>query len=165
MEVWKEITGYEGLYQVSNEGEVKNLRLNIIMKPSYCKGGYLKVKLSTNGKQKTIQIHRLVAENFIDNPQSKPQVNHKDCNKINNHVNNLEWATAQENIDHAIKNGLIGEQSSKEVFKIDRKGNVLHKYSSMKEAARDNNCFSSNIYKACNGLIKTTGGYIWRYVA
>ncbi len=104
-EVWKDIKGYEGLYQISNTGKVKSLKRimksrkceEIIKKPSKLPKGYLKVSLCKEGKIKYYSIHRLVAEAFIPNPNNLPCVNHKDCNPQNNEVSNLEWISYKEN--------------------------------------------------------------------
>jgi hypothetical protein len=98
MEIWKEIEGYEGLYQVSNEGRIRSKR-RIKIQGDY--NGYKKVRLSKKSRQLTKQVHRLVAKAFIPNPENKPFVNHKDLNRSNNNVNNLEWVTHQENVNHA----------------------------------------------------------------
>ena len=108
MEIWKDIKGYEGLYQISNLGRVKSLPRQ------KTKGGilkqfsteYLVVSMVENGKIKKIKVHRLVAETFIPNPNNLPQVNHIDGNKFNNNMNNLEWVTSKENIIHANIMGL-----------------------------------------------------------
>ena len=119
-EYYANIKGYEGLYQVSNCGNVKSIthyRKNRYNKKQIVKGkllklnddrskGYLIVTLCKNGKRKTYRVHRLVAETFIDNLENLPQVNHKDGNKYNNHINNLEWCSCKENIRHAWKNKL-----------------------------------------------------------
>lgn len=99
-EIWKDITGYEGLYQVSTLGRVLSLRKNIILKPGNDKDGYLNINLSLNSKSKTLKIHRIVAKMFIENIDNKPQVNHIDFNKKNNNINNLEWCTIKENSMH-----------------------------------------------------------------
>lgn len=118
MEIWKDIEGYEGLYQVSNLGRVKALKRKIkksdgstqiyrerILK--YDKSiSYLRIKLCKNGIETKYLIHRLVAETFIDNPDNKPQVNHIDGIKTNNCVQNLEWCTAKENVIHSVNSGL-----------------------------------------------------------
>lgn len=99
---WKDIKGYEGLYQVSDEGEVKALRTGNILslnRLTHC--GYRKASLSRNGKAKEHRIHRLVAEHFIPNPDGKETVNHKDGNKLNNRADNLEWASRSEQVFHS----------------------------------------------------------------
>jgi hypothetical protein len=131
-EIWKDIKNFEGLYQISSLGRIKRLNSEIIAIEHWGKGiiariikerilakahlrGYELVSLKKNGKQTTRQVHRLVAETFIPNPLNKPQINHKDCNKENNHINNLEWVTDKENKEHAVLNGKMpkGEKSGK----------------------------------------------------
>lgn len=118
-EIWRDIEGYEGHYQVSNLGRVKSLERYMngrnggksllkerILKPIKNNRGYLNVNLSKNRKRKNANIHRLVAKAFIPNPDNKPEVNHVDTNKKNNRADNLEWATTKENIRHAWEKGL-----------------------------------------------------------
>ena len=118
-EVWKPIKGYEGIYEISNLGNVKALpRIKVnnrgyqkmkerIAKPSKQNSEYFRVSLTNNNHQrKYYSIHRLVAEAFLPNPNNLPQVNHKDGNKENNNVNNLEWCTRSYNLQHAYDNGL-----------------------------------------------------------
>ena len=107
-EEWRDVVDYEGLYQVSNYARVKSLikKKAKILKANLGIGGYLRVVLCKNGKKKNHFVHVLVAKAFIPNPENKKQVNRRDGNKKNNHVSNLEWMTAKENIEHAFKNGL-----------------------------------------------------------
>lgn len=99
-EIWKDIAGYEGLYQVSNFGRIKSLRSKIILASLSSKSGYCYVGLAKNGMNKQKSVHRLVALAFIPNSENKPEVNHIDGNKHNNTVKNLEWVTKSENMKH-----------------------------------------------------------------
>lgn len=97
---WKDILGFENYYQISSEGEVKSLRSGRIMKPKYDKDGYKEYCLCVNDHRTYKRGHRLVAETFLSNPNNLPVVNHKDNNRTNNNVDNLEWCTVYENTIH-----------------------------------------------------------------
>lgn len=107
-EIWKEVEGFNGEYLISNLGNIKSNKnkKEILLKTTIDKCGYIRVGLRKEGKQYCYTIHRLVASAFIPNLENKKQVNHIDCNKRNNNVENLEWTTPSENIIHAWKNGL-----------------------------------------------------------
>ena len=104
----KDIKGYEGDYKINEMGEVFSVKYNRTkkLKPRISHDGYVWYNLCKNGKQKTCRANRLVAENYIDNPKNKPTVNHIDGNKLNNAVDNLEWSTRKEQMEHAYKLGL-----------------------------------------------------------
>ena len=111
-ELWKDIEGYEGLYQISNYGRIKSLKFKnnvcerkrvLIMKPNL-RNGYFVINLRKNTKRKNFQVHRLVAQAFIKNPFNYPIVNHIDFNRQNNIVDNLEWCTQKQNVNHSICN-------------------------------------------------------------
>ena len=181
MEIWKDIIGFEGLYKISNLGRVKSLGkgkstnpLNCvekIMKNGLSKRGYEKIKLMKDGSYYYHSIHRLVAINFIDNPENKPQVNHIDGNKSNNKVSNLEWNTPKENIQHSFDNGLniqrVGKDSpcSKQVFQLDLDGNILKEWGSINEIKRELGYNSTGISRCCRKMPKynTAYGYKWEY--
>ena len=116
-EVWKDIPGYEGLYQSSNLGRIKSLRRNgtpeRIMKARSDKDGYQILDLRRKYKRKTCRVHRLIALTFLDNPKDKSEVNHINFNKRDNSVSNLEWMTPDENKQHSIKHGVSGEYSKR----------------------------------------------------
>ena len=115
IEVWKKVKGYEGIYEVSNYGNVKRVSGITGVNTKYLNGyylkpldngkGYLRVKLTTNNKSKRIMLHRIIAEAFIPNPDNKPVVNHINHNIVDNRINNLEWCTQSENVLHAVKHG------------------------------------------------------------
>jgi len=124
LEVWKDVVGYEGLYQVSNLGNVKSLgnefsRKERLLKLSFQSKGYLTVVLQKDAKRKMVLVHRLVAEHFIPNIYNKPQINHINGIKTNNRIENIEWVSHRENLDHAINNDLIlkGEKNKKSKLK------------------------------------------------
>lgn len=167
MEVWKDIKGYEGRYQVSNKGRVKGLPINdkfckrqneVILKTFLCGSGYQEIILTNNGQRKPKLIHRLVAEHFVDNPEGKAEVNHKDGNKLNNASNNLEWVTSSENQLHARRVLNIPNYKRKVVCV-----ETNETYNSIKDAASTRGLKSPLIWKCCNGKQITTGGCHWRY--
>jgi hypothetical protein len=160
MEIWKEIEGYEGLYQVSNEGRIRSKR-RIKIQGDY--NGYKKVRLSKKSRQLTKQVHRLVAKAFIPNPNNKPMVNHKDLNRSNNNVNNLEWVTHQENVNHAVENGHIGGNPSRKVVKCDLNGNPLKYYDRIIDVEKDG-FHKSCVGHVCRGERKTHQGFTWKYI-
>lgn len=177
MEAWKDVIGYEGIYQVSNTGKVKRIGAyknqhgrewisNRILKPATKSNGYMFVGLSKDNKVSSKHIHRLVAEAFIPNPFNKPTVNHKDGNKSNNTVENLEWVTYLENNMHSIKvlkRDSKNSSDSRPVLQFDKEGNFIKEYPSMREAQRQTGIDA--IDKVCNHIKyrKTAGGFRWEY--
>lgn len=172
-EIWRDIPGYEGLYQVSNLGRVRSLDRYVftikgcgkrfvsgeIKKPTQRKSGYLKTGLYKEGKSKTREVQRLVAEAFIDNPLGKTQVNHIDGDKTNNCVSNLEWVTPQENTIHSftvLKRGL------RKVHQCDLDGNIINTFDSVKEASERTNVARCSISNVIHGRRNKAGGYVWR---
>ena len=116
-EIWKDVPDYEGLYEVSDLGRIRNKK-GLIKKQFLSDKGYLKVELYKNGKSKKLRVHRLVAQAFIENQFNKNEVNHKNGIKIDNFVDNLEWMTTQENLQHAFENGLKYKKISDEDVKF-----------------------------------------------
>lgn len=170
-EVWKDIVGYEGLYQISNFGRVKSLPRNgtkntvRYLKSVRDGNGYLFVCLCKNNKRKYVKIHRLVAQAFLDNKYNYPQINHKDENKENNYVENLEWCTAKYNINYGNRINIVSNKRSKKVCKFDINGNYLTTYKNAVEASNTEHLNKSHITACCLNYYgrKTVGGYIWKY--
>lgn len=179
-EIWKPIMGYEGYYEVSNLGRIKSLSRVVQSKHggTYPVGGrimvgtptnlYLCITLCRSGEQKRVGIHRLVAQAFIPNPENKRTVNHKDFDKSNNHVDNLEWATYQENLGHfyATEWSKNGPNDRKPVTQLTPNREVIAIFRSITDAARVNwlnedcgglcDCINRKAYK--DGTYK---GYRW----
>lgn len=166
MEIWLDIKGYEGLYQVSNHGRVRSLNYwktgkVKILSTRIC-NGYLRVGLSKDGKEKMFMIHRLVAEAFIPNWFDDPCVNHIDENKENNNVENLEWCDTKHNDNHGTRNIRISEKLSKPVLQYTKGGELVREWNSITEAER-NGFSSGDIWSCCNGRYKSHKGFIWKY--
>lgn len=170
--LWKDLQGYEGLYQISNTGKIKSLVRQIntptgfgflkerIKVPANHKQGYLKVDLVKDSKPKRFFIHRLVANSFIPNPENKPEVNHKNGIKTDNRVENLEWCTPSENSYHKYATGLFVQYSglqnkrSKPVMRINRDGRLVSIYPSAGMASLKEKVSSGVISQHCRGIIK-----------
>lgn len=173
-EIWKDIEGYEGLYQVSNLGYVRSLDKEIEVinhNKKYCKkikgkelkcsfhDGYTTVGLVKNGKVKTTYIHRLVAKAFISNPNNYNIINHIDEDKSNNNCKNLEWCTYKYNniYGNALKN------KTKPILQYDLKFNFIKRWESASAVEKELMINASSIRQCCKSNVKTAGGYIWRY--
>lgn len=170
-EIWKDIKGYEGLYQVSNLGRVKSTRRNKekIMKPNKGKKGYLRLNFTINYKSKSFQVHRLVAKAFIPNPGNLPEVNHIDGNKANNNIKNLEWVTSKENCNHAWNIGLnkkiYGRKTNlKAVAQYSLNGELIKKWDYITQASKKIQIDRTGIILCCRHKQKTAGGYKWEYI-
>lgn len=177
-EIWKDITGYEGKYQVSSEGQVKTLarkfidrsgrRQNIkerIMKLQTNKDGYKTVALHNGcGKGKTLFVHRLVCETFHPNPDNKPQVNHIDEDKTNNRACNLEWVTPAENLNHGTHNERMIKTLSKPVGQYTLDGKLIKIWGSIKKAALEGGFNRACISRVAKGKQKLHRGYRWKYI-
>lgn len=170
-EIWKAIKGYEGLYEVSNLGNVRSLdridRINHFWKGNMLKlkndKGYYRATLCKDGNKKMFFIHRLVAEAFILNPNNYPIINHKDENPLNNRVENLEWCTHQYNSNYGTCIERRAEKTSKPILQFSLSGEFIKEYPSAEEAAKQLSIYKQNICKVLKGKRKKCGGYVWKY--
>lgn len=158
-EIWKDIEGYEGFYQVSNFGRVKRVETNRILKGRKDSKGYLMANLSKNSIVSNKTIHRLVAQAFIPNPENKPDINHIDEDKTNNNVNNLEWSTRKENCNHGTRN----ERISIPIIATNLKTGESREFYGTNECARRLGLYQQNITSVLKGRRKHTGGYTFKY--
>ena len=165
-EVWKDVVDYEGLYKVSDKGNVYSVarkdsigrnRGGRILKPQCNRGGYLIVSLCKNGKLKTKSVHRLVADAFIPNPKGFLEVNHKNENKTNNELSNLEWCTREYNINHGTLIERSAQARSKKVRAVNTKTGEVVIFSSTTEVGRKG-YNQGNVSAACRGAYKTKDG-------
>lgn len=184
IEKWCPIKDFEGLYEVSNYSRIRSIKRDVIfyrngkqvkrtfggifLKKHFC-CGYERVRLRKNGKYYDILVHRLVAEAFIPNPEGYPQVNHKDENKTNNFVLNLEWCTAEYNMNYGTRNERSGEKlknckaTSKQVFQCAKDGTLIKVWPSVSECGR-NGYNVSAVASCCRGERITHKKYKWSYV-
>ena len=173
-EEWRDVVGYEGLYQVSDQGRVKSLERKDslgrtikerILKPCDNGRGYLYISLSGGTvEHKRHYIHRLVGEAFVPNPLEVEDVNHKDENPSNNHASNLEWVTHKENCNFGTRNERIAKTNSKPVAQYTKDGAFIKAWASAAEVKRQFGFNHSNIIQVAKGNRKTACGFIWRYV-
>jgi len=173
IEIWKDIRGFKGLYQISNSGKVKSLKRRVklrnttrnvpekILKYGINKDKYLTVSLYKKNKRKMCRINRLVALHFIPNPNNLPEVNHEDSNKLNNWDWNLKWMTSSQNQIHAYQNNKGGPKTIP-IIKYTLTGKKLEEYPSTNKAATINNISQGNIWLCINNKRKSIGGFIWK---
>lgn len=170
IEEWRDVVGYEGIYQVSNLGSVRSLLFNKtkILKQGCATNGYLFVNLWKNKKARPHRIHRLVAEAFLPNPNNLPCVNHKDETRDNNILENLEWCSYSYNLSYgsraekciATRNARKGHSAEKIVLQCDMQGNVIKEWKSLMELSR-NGIRRARIQECFSGKRKVYKGYLW----
>jgi len=184
-EIWKDIVGYEGMYEVSSFGRVRSLdrrlrngRLHTgsVLKTRIARNGYELVSMYADGMQKTDTVHRIMAQAFIPNPDNLPQINHKDENKANNAVDNLEWCDSAYNNNYGNHIRRIMETESwkpnlekalatrpKSVLCLNQSGDIVSRYESARAAAKELGINPSNISACCLGKQKSAKGFTWKY--
>lgn len=178
-EIWVDVNGFEGLYEISNIGRVKSIKRNGtlggLMKIRKNRHGYPMVYLTKNNKAKNCTVHRLVALSFLKKVTGKNFVNHVDGNKENNCVENLEWVSRSENQTHAYELGLqkvnidaahqaAWEKKRRKINQFESDGTFIRGFNSITEAAKDLNISASGISQCLSGKNKKSGGYIWKYM-
>lgn len=157
----QELENYPG-YFITEDGIYSNWRGGLKkLKPRLDSKGYYYVGLYPGPKNK--RIHRLLAEVFIPNPENKRTVNHKNGIKTDNRISNLEWATYQENLQHAFKTGLNPGHPKSPLEQLDLDGNVIAEFGSTREASKITGIWQSTISYCCRGESQTAGGYKWRF--
>jgi len=165
IEIWKPVIGFDKYYEVSNNGNVRRISTPQKTLKQHDRNGYLRVCLSKHHKSSWKSVHRLVAEAFILNLDNKPQVNHKDGNKYNNCVDNLEWCTNIENCRHAVINNKFHKRINKKIIQFDMNGNKIKTWETLADIQKELGIDKRLIWSCCNHKenTKKSKGYIWRY--
>lgn len=171
-EIWKDIPGYESLYQASNLGRIRGVKRNVILSPSRYKG-YLRVNLSRNGELKTVGVHRLVLMSFTDESEWGEEVHHIDYTPSNNRLDNLKWVTRNENIQYSIPNKpthflkkvFKPTKCLEKVMQITKDGELVRVWSNLSTIYRELGFEQTPIKRCCEGKqhCKTAYGYKWKY--
>ncbi len=168
MEIWKDIPGYVGIYQVSNNGNVRRKEkykaIPGVLHPIKKTNGYLCIDLSYKCNKKRFLIHRLVAMVFIPNPDNLPQINHKNEIKTDNRAENLEWCTQKYNNSYGTARLRTSIKQSTAVIQFTLNGQKIKEFYGMHEAERKTGVSVQNIHKCCIGVYKSAGGFKWQYV-
>lgn len=164
-EIWCPIKGYESMYEVSDQGRVRSLKFvnERILKPGRDKDGYLQVGLYKNGEGKKCKIHRLVAQAFIPNPQNLTEVNHRDENKTNNSVQNLEWCDRKYNNNYGTRNQMVSMKLSKTVLQYTKSGAFVREWKSTRDVERNLGYLHTYISFCCTGKRKSAYNFIWKF--
>lgn len=175
-EIWKDVKGYEGLYQVSNLGRVKSLRRKTwngkgyfvinekYLKESFNNSGYKNVGISKNGKSRFYAVHRLVAETFVKNPNNYNVVNHINEIKTDNRPENLEWCTKQYNSTYGTARERQAKKTRKKVVQYDVNGVFIRNWDYIRLVEKELGIRNSDITACCKGRRKLAGGYKWEYL-
>ena len=158
----KDIKGYEGLYAITDKGEVYSYRRKKNMKLETTANGYVRVNLYKDGKTVHYLVHRLVAEAFIANPNNLPCVNHKDYNREHNTADNLEWCSYEYNNQYSKCVEAMANAHKKQVKQMKPNGELIKIWDSCADAERALGI--KNVYRGANGTRKTVGGYKWEYI-
>ena len=166
-ELWRDVQGYEGLYEVSNLGDVRSLpratTRGKLLSPVNSGKGYLQVTLYRNGKSKRLLVHRLVAQAFVPNPLNLSSVNHKDEHKNNNRSDNLEWCTIQYNLSYNGLHKRRGLPKYKAINQYTKRGDFVKRWRGAQDVENQFGFSHSSIAAVCRGKRITAYGYVWRY--
>lgn len=162
-EIWLPVRGYEGIYIVSNLGNIFSLRRNKILRGRKGHRGYKQVNLCKNGVLTTHRVHRLVATAFVPNPNNYLELNHINENKLDNRVENLEWCDRSYNVNYGGRTEKQKAKLSKPVVQLSLSGEQIAVFPSGIQAARELKLSSSSISECCRGKRKTIGGFKWEY--
>lgn len=162
-EVFSPVSGYEGLYAVSNMGRIYSIRKNKMLCPKQNGRGYLQVELTKCGRHKMHYVHRLVAKAFIPNPENFEQVNHKDEDVGNNMAENLEWCTPNYNLSYGTRTKRIAAKQKKPVTQFSMGGEKIRTFDGLSDVERLLGFNHANISNCCNGKLSSAYGFRWKY--
>lgn len=161
--MWKAIKDYEGVYEINELGEVRRVETGRILKGYIGSDGYPRVSLTVNCETKPFLLHRLIAIAFIPNPNNYPCINHKDENKSNNSLDNLEWCTYRYNLNYGTHNARANETRKKPILQYSKTGEFIREWKSVTDLNLETGIDMGHVTACCRGKRKTAGGYCWKY--
>lgn len=161
--MWKAIKNYEGVYEINKLGEIRRVKTGKILRGYVGPDGYKRVGLTVNCKTKPYLIHRLIAIAFIPNPNNYPCVNHKDENKSNNSLDNLEWCTYKYNLNYGTHNLRANESRKKPILQYSKNGEFIREWKSVTDLKNETGMDITHVSSCCKGKRKTANGYRWQY--
>ena len=162
-EIWIQVLEHPN-YEVNQFGQIRHKKRKQILKPRSNNGGYQYVNFKVKGKNTNFAVHRIVANAFIQNPNGYTEVNHKDYDRTNNCVENLEWVNSSQNKQHAYQKKENKKSRGKQIEQYSKNGEYLKTYDSISEAAKELNCSIAAISNCCLGRTKTSQGFRWKFV-
>jgi hypothetical protein len=161
--MWRPIVGYEGIYEISRLGEVRRIKTGRILTGYAGRDGYRRVGLTVNSETKPFLLHRLLAIAFIPNPFNYPCVNHKDEDKSNNSLSNLEWCTYRYNLNYGTHNARANESRKKPISQYSKDGKFIRDWNSVTDLRNETGMDITHVSSCCRGKRKSANGFCWQY--
>lgn len=161
--MWKAIAGYENVYEINTLGEVRRIDSGNILKGYVNPDGYRRVGLTVNGHTKVFLMHRLIAIAFIPNPNNYPCVNHKDENKSNNSLYNLEWCDYRYDLNYGTRNNRASKSKKRPILQYSKTGEFIREWKSVTDLKNETGMDITHVSSCCRGKRKTANGFRWKY--
>ena len=161
--MWRPVLGYEGIYEINRLGEIRRIKSGRILRGYMGRDGYKRVSLTANGQTKPFLLHRLLAVAYIPNPLNYPCINHKDEDKSNNSLDNLEWCTHRYNLNYGTHNARANESRKKPISQYSKDGKFIRDWDSVTDLRNETGADITHVSSCCRGKRKSANGYCWQY--